>query len=145
MPVAFGSCLEYAIYHSPVSFIRELLEIGADPNPMEHDGFPPLIATISCSRSHAGSPKRHDMPEILQLLLSYGADPNQRGVNDYTPLHMAVDVRNLPALRILLDAGADPLLRTRIDDVETPRELAERSGLTDFIAVLVAAEARSRG
>ena len=24
--------LEYAIYHSPLSFIRELLEIGADPN-----------------------------------------------------------------------------------------------------------------
>jgi hypothetical protein len=33
MPLTIGSCLEYAIYHSPLPFIRTLLEIGADPNP----------------------------------------------------------------------------------------------------------------
>ena len=32
MPDAVGSCLVYAIYHSPQPFIRKLLEIGADPN-----------------------------------------------------------------------------------------------------------------
>jgi hypothetical protein len=31
MPVIVGSCLDYAIYHSPLAFIRTLLEIGADP------------------------------------------------------------------------------------------------------------------
>ena len=31
MPLTIGRCLEYAIYHSPLSFIRTLLEIGADP------------------------------------------------------------------------------------------------------------------
>ncbi|HTG75398.1 MAG TPA: hypothetical protein VMB70_16620, partial [Terriglobia bacterium] len=40
MPLAIGSCLEYAIYHSPVAFIRALLELGADPNPTNHAGFP---------------------------------------------------------------------------------------------------------
>jgi hypothetical protein len=29
MPIAIGSCLVYAIYHSPLPFIRTLLEIGA--------------------------------------------------------------------------------------------------------------------
>ena len=33
MPLTIGACLEYAIYHSPLPFIRTLLEIGADPNP----------------------------------------------------------------------------------------------------------------
>lgn len=33
MPLSIGLCLEYAIYHSPISFIRTLLDIGADPNP----------------------------------------------------------------------------------------------------------------
>lgn len=33
MPLVIGPCLEYPIYHSPLSFIRTLLEIGADPNP----------------------------------------------------------------------------------------------------------------
>jgi len=32
MPHAIGSCLVYAIYHSPLAFIQTLLEVGADPN-----------------------------------------------------------------------------------------------------------------
>jgi uncharacterized protein len=31
MPLSIGSCLEYAIYHSPLALNRTLLEIGADP------------------------------------------------------------------------------------------------------------------
>ena len=30
MPITVGSCLVYAIYHSPLAFICTLLEIGAD-------------------------------------------------------------------------------------------------------------------
>src|SRR4026207_1335041 len=51
MPRAIGSCLVYAIYHSPLQFIRTLLEIGADPNAPVDDGFPPLIAPLSCPRT----------------------------------------------------------------------------------------------
>ena len=130
MPLTIGPCLAYAIYHSPLPFIRALLEIGADPNPEADDGFPPLIAALSCSRSQPGSPGRLDVPDILALLLSFGADPNQRGLNDWTALHMAVAERSVPAIEILLDAGADPRLRTRLDDCETPREMAEQIGLT---------------
>jgi hypothetical protein len=66
MPLVIGSCLEYAIYHSPLSFIRTLLEIGADPNPPDHSGFPPLIAALSCSRPQPGAPGRPDVLEILR-------------------------------------------------------------------------------
>lgn len=142
MPLTIGSCLEYAIYHSPLPFIRLLLEIGADPNPVDHIGFPPLIAALSCSRSQPGSPGRPDVLAILKLLLDFKADPNQRGINDYTPLHMALSECNLPALELLLQAGADPRLRTRIDDCETPREMAEESGLRDFAVLLAVYEAR---
>jgi len=144
MPLPIGCCLEYAIYHSPLSFIRALLEIGADANPQQHSGFPPLIAALSCSRSRPGSPARPDVADILELVLSFGADPNQRGINDYTPLHMAVAEGNLQALQVLLDRGADPELRTRIDDCETPREMAERSGRPNLAELLAAHEARRR-
>jgi ankyrin repeat protein len=137
MPLAIGPCLEYAIYHSPLAFIRSLLEIGANPNPDSPTGFPPMIAALSCSRSQPGSPARSDVLEILTLLLEFGADPNQRGINDYTPLHMAVAERNARAVRLLLDAGADPQLRTRIDDCETPREMAVTAGLGEIAAVLL--------
>ena len=41
MPLTVGSCLVYAIYHSPLAFIRTLLELGAEPNAPADDGFPP--------------------------------------------------------------------------------------------------------
>lgn len=140
LPLAIGPSLEYAIYHSPLPFIRTLLEIGADPNPADHAGFPPLIAALSCSHPHPGAPGRPDVVEILSLLLSFGADPNQRGLNDWTALHMAVAERNRAAVEVLLAAGADPRLRTRIDECETPREMAAQASLTEIATLLAARE-----
>jgi len=136
MPFTVGTCLVHAIYLSPLAFIRTLLEIGADPKAQVDDGFPPLIAALSCSREAAGATPRRDVLDVLRLLLSHGADPHQRGINDYTALHMAVGEGNAMAVQILLDAGADPELRTRIDECETPLEMARSTGRADMIAIL---------
>ena len=136
MPDTIGPCLVYAVYHSPLAFIRTLLEIGADPNAPVDDGFPPLIAALCCTRETPGANRRTDVDDVLRLLLSFGADPNGRGINDYTPLHMAVAERNLLAIHILLEAGADPDVRTRIDECETPLDMANAAGLTDAAAML---------
>lgn len=141
MPLAIGPCLQYAIYHSPVSFIRALLEIGADPNAEDLGGFHPLIAALSCSQARPGAPARGDVAEIVRLLLSFGADADQRGLNDYTALHMAVAQSDLAAVELLIEAGADPRLRTRVDECETPREQAERAGLHEIARLLAAREA----
>jgi ankyrin repeat protein len=140
MPLTIGHCLEYAVYHSPLSFIRTLLDAGANPNPSDHAGFPPLIAALCCNRAGPGSPSRADVADILRLLLEFGADPALRGINDYTALHMAVAEANREAVEILLEAGADPTLRTRIDDCETPREMAEQAGMADIASLLAAYE-----
>jgi len=145
MPLAIGQCLEYAVYHSPVAFVRELLEIGADPNPTDHAGFPPLIAALSCSRSQPGSPARPDVPEILELLLAFGADPDQRGINDYTALHYAVAEGNRAAIELLLRAGADARLRTRIDECETPAEMALAAGQHEIAKLLAVRESSAEG
>ena len=60
MPDTIGSCLVYAIYHSPLAFIRTLLEIGADPNAPVDDGFPPLIGALCKVREVPGSTRRTD-------------------------------------------------------------------------------------
>lgn len=114
-----NTCLEYAIGWSPLLFIRTLLELGADPNFPDPGGFPPLIGALSA--------KRQDRQEVLELLLAFGADIQQRGINDYTPLHYAVDLDDPEAIRFLIAHGADPQARTRIDNCETPLELAQHS------------------
>jgi ankyrin repeat protein len=136
MPIEIGPCLVFAVYRSPLSFIRTLLELGADPNAPVDDGFPPLIAALSCAQRANGAMPRTDLDDVLRLLLSFGADPNQRGINDYTPLHMAVAVGQPQAVPILLDAGADPSLRTRIDDCDTPIEMAEAAGFAELASVM---------
>jgi uncharacterized protein len=119
---AFGEPLEYAIYHSPLPFIRTLLELGADPSYQDGTGFPSLIAALSTDRS--------DKYQLLELLLSFGADIQQRGVNDYTPLHYAANLDDADAVELLLAHGADPTARTNIDDFATPLEEAENLGRT---------------
>ena len=120
--------LEYAIYHSPLSFIRELLELGADVNYESPAGFPSLIAAISSSRE--------DRIEMINLLLSFGADLQQRGFNDYTPLHDAVSRQDQQVVVLLVACGADVSARTRIDDYATPLEEATILGLTEMATLL---------
>ena len=128
-PRAFGEApLEYAIYHSPLPFVRALLELGADPNYEDHAGFPSLIAALASGRA--------DTADLVRLLLSFGADVGQRGVNDCTPLHWAAGADDAPMIEILLAHGADPGARTRIDDYETPLEAAERGGRTNAVRAL---------
>jgi uncharacterized protein len=115
-----GLPLEYAIYWSPILFIQILLEHRADPNYPGSDGFPSLIAALSTDRA--------DKLEIVRLLLAHGADVQQRGVNDWTPLHYAASRDDATAVELLLAHGADPDARTRIDDCATPLEEADKFG-----------------
>ena len=142
MPLAIGPCLVYAVYHSPLPFIRELLALGADPDRDDGDGFPPLMAALGGLRPQAGAPGRADALDVLAMLLEYGANPDVRGINDWTPLHMAVSQDSAAAARLLLVHGADPMLRTRIDNYDTAREYAETRGLHELSRLLAEAEAR---
>ena len=120
--------MEYAIYWSPLPFIQKLLELGANPNYEDPAGFPSLIAALSTERA--------DKRALLELLLDFGADIQQRGHNDWTPLHWAAVNDDAPAVEMLLTHGADPNARTRIDDRETPLEEAERFGKQSAAEIL---------
>ena len=123
-----GNCLEYAIYHSPLTFIRTLLELGADPNYLDDAGFPSIIAALSSQRT--------DRCRIIELLLSFGADIQRRGINDHTPLHYVASTEDIEAMELLLLRGADPGARTSIDHYATPLEEAEYLGRAKAVQAL---------
>ena len=66
--------------------------------------------------------------EVLAVLLAAGANLDLHGVNDWTALHMAAAWGDLEAVRMLLGAGADRTIRTRIDEFATPEEEARTLG-----------------
>jgi ankyrin repeat protein len=119
-PLTWTHLLSLAISWSPVPLVAALLDLGADPDFEAPDGFPAVYGALSQDRP--------DKLDLMRLLLARGADPNARGINDYTPLHLAVSQRDQAAARLLLAHGADPSLRTRIDYCATPIEEAERLG-----------------
>ena len=112
--------LSYAIALAPLELVRTLLEAGADPNYADLGGFPSLFTAIDARRT--------DGAALLALLLAFGADVQQRGINDYTPLHHAAARDDAAAIEVLLAHGADPDARTRIDDLSTPLDEALRGG-----------------
>lgn len=125
---AIGACLTYAIYHSPIELVAALLAAGADPNWPADDGFPPIIAALTCAVPTPGATTRTDVHELVEMLLAHGGEAGQRGINDYTALHVAAGNGDLDAVEILLAHGADPNEITRIDDLETALEVAASAG-----------------
>ena len=84
-----------------VSFINELVKLGADVNQPIKDGRTPLM--LSCiSRKY---------PNVLKLLIKYGADVNAQDKNGYTALMQVLRHNNLSDkkafIKTLIDNGAD--------------------------------------
>lgn len=88
--------------YSPDGLIEWLVAQGLDVNKPDEDGFTPLAAQTRESNIHPGK---------VRLLLSLGADPNQRCIwfdgGDTTPLHIAAFDGRGAAASALLDFGAE--------------------------------------
>jgi ankyrin repeat protein len=119
-PYTHTPLLALALHWAPLPAVAELLRLGADPNFEALDGFPALVLVALHGREETHA--------LLRLLIGAGADVNRRGLNDWTPLHAAASRDDAEAVAILLAAGADPSLRTTIDELMTPLEEAEAYG-----------------
>lgn len=77
-------------------------------------------------------------PATAKLLLERGAEPATAARNDMKvqPLHAAVAARNLPAITMLLDRGADPNARQQVG--YTPLMGAASAGRADMVDLLLA-------
>jgi hypothetical protein len=77
--------------------------------------------------------------ERVRFLLKIGASPNAEGVdNVYTALTGAADAGHTGIVRLLLQKGADPLLKD--GEGQTAMECAKRNGHTDIVRILEEAQ-----
>lgn len=95
--------LEFACRSGNVAIVELLLDYGADPRL----GLPLSFGLIQGSF------------EITQLLLSRGANVNDRNSEGQTPLELAVSSKNIPCIRILLESGAEFTSKSIIEAILT--------------------------
>lgn len=95
-----------AVRQNHVEAVRSLLKAGVSPNAGDYWKDAPLLQTV-----------RQDNLELVQLLLDHGAVPSIKG-RGYTPLGLAAKNGNLPLVKALLRAQADP--QRKNDDGDTP-------------------------
>ena len=94
--------LHYATLHGHTNTARTLIEAGADlnariPRTRREDSLAtPLGLAVQ---------QRHT--QMVELLLTGGADPNVAAMEDEPPLHLAAEEGQVELAALLLDAGAD--------------------------------------
>ncbi len=145
-----SSPMVIAIGNGHYDIAQYLLHRGADPNLINLDGLGPLYATVNMRHapiSWAPNPptdqEEVDSLDLMRNLLAAGADPNarllrklwfsptshDRGWVDFagsTPFWRAAHSTDVEAMRILVEAGADPNLTT--DAGATPLMVAAGVG-----------------
>eukprot|EP00210_Caulerpa_lentillifera_P005472 g5232.t1 len=86
--------------------VKELIDWGANPGICKADSITPLYMTAITGNRH-----------IAQTLLSSSItiDVNVQTVENWTALHVACARGDLDMVRLLLKAGANPLLKTNMD------------------------------
>jgi ankyrin repeat protein len=101
--------LHLAAMSAHAEIADDLLEAGADANAVTtNSGVTPLHLAAEAIGG-AGT---------VELLLEHGADPNAREASaGQTPLMFAAAENRADAIRVLLEAGADPSVTTRVVDV----------------------------
>jgi uncharacterized protein len=125
------SALVLAIYNAHFELASFLLDRGADPNAAAH-GWSALHQVVWSRRPNRGfnlpgavPTGRVDSLDLARQLVAKGADVNARMTKEprdgnrnmlnrigATPFVMAAKSADVPLMRVLLDAGADPTIKT---------------------------------
>ena len=148
------TALHYAARHNHVAVADILIHAGADVNAREANGIWPLLMAISSNNV-----------AVARYLLEHGSSVNGQDWYGRSPLWEAVNVRNLyvhnatfrngidrapllDLIRSLIDAGADPNVRTKetppfrhhLLEITGSLEWVDFTGQTPFLAAALAGD-----
>lgn len=96
--------LKTASYKSNSRIVKSLLEAGA----IADNVVEPSKIQVYNSWGAIHLAVQSSCNECLDLLLNYGASVDALGNADVTALYLAVEVKNIQAVKMLLNAGANP-------------------------------------
>lgn len=119
-----------AVKNGHVELVKFFLEKGVNPNAViteDDEAATLLIAAIN-----------YDQSEVVDLLLSYGANPNYSNKQIDTPLHMAVYNNNIDAVRALIAFDANPNINNQKG--YSPLYLAKLCGNDEIAQTLLECE-----
>jgi uncharacterized protein len=144
-----------------VNAVNLLLDNGANPNATDWRGYNPLLLVVRDSHYGLDLANKDRIVTIVKSLLKHGADPNFRlkqpkaittnevSLDGATPVLLAAEVNNTEAVKVLLDAGADPRITTEQGmtplimasgggtDIQRARPPEERAQAIDTVKLLV--------
>ncbi len=117
--------------------VRALLRTGADPLARDERGR--AADPTNCMNWTTAAFARLSLPDDFRRCLALGEDIQAYDSDGDTPLHLAAEVENAEALRILLEAGAD--LSARNNAGATPLHMAATNESTEILTLLLDAGA----
>jgi len=124
-PSLFDSQIVYSAYHGDIPKINYLVAMGGNVN-----------ATFSSRRISAlEEAAQQPNPEMLNVLLEKGANPNLADSYGMTPLIAAINRNQLQNIKVLIDHGANVNLADKRG--ETPLAAARRLGYVDSANLLL--------
>ncbi len=93
--------LRRSVIKCNIELLNLLVNAGADPKGIDTDGSTLLYLAVS----------NQCEPTMIQELLGLGINVDIKAFSDLTPLMLASATENVDAVRLLLEAGADPIMR----------------------------------
>ncbi|WP_294203582.1 ankyrin repeat domain-containing protein [uncultured Sphingomonas sp.] len=118
--------LHIVIKRGDETYLRFLLQKGADPNLRDGRGNTPLLLAVAGGQ-----------PEMIRILTAAKANPNLGNSSGETPLIRAVQRHEIGMVRDLMTAGADPDQPDNIAGL-TARDYAQQDARNTAIAKLFA-------
>lgn len=118
-----GTDLIYAITEDYYDYVKQLLDVGADPNVPDLHGDYPLHWAVTKNNA-----------QIVELLLKSKADPNVKDSRGSSALHAAVIEDRPKIIKLLLKAGVIKSIKDKHG--KTPLDYAIQDGNQIAIAIL---------
>jgi len=108
--IVFANTLMRAVFAGDIEVANLLLRHGADPNTISSDGESMLQAAAGLAfiNGYHAEKTSEERVSLVKMLIERGADVNWADHYGITPLMAAANRGDVPVLKALLDAGADP-------------------------------------